>query len=75
MNTKVFQGKVADEVKICSKCNCYQYGKKIFLNLRKKRAIVDTMKKLLNYNTEITNAADIHSSLKKNYLIIFLRKI
>lgn len=30
MNTKPFQGKVADEVKICSKCNCYQYGKKYF---------------------------------------------
>ena len=39
----------------------YQYGEqstKFFLSLEKKRAIGGTAKKLLNYNTETSNATE-----------------
>ena len=39
----------------------YQYGEqstKFFLSLEKKRAIGGTVKKLLNYNTETSNATE-----------------
>lgn len=39
----------------------YQYGEqstKFFLGLEKKRAIGGTVKKLLNYNTETSNATE-----------------
>ena len=43
-----------------------------FLNLEVKKAIIGgTTKKLLNHNTEITNAADINSSLKNFFENLF----
>ena len=80
MNTKKefnkLHDKTADGVKIYSKCNWYQHGEKptsFFLNLEKKRAIGGTIK-LLNRDTEITNAADINSSLR-NFFENFATKI
>ena len=73
-----FYEKSADGVKICIKCNWYQYGEKstkFFFNLEKKWVIGSTMKKLLNHQPpEITNAADIKLSLKNLFENLFKKK-
>ena len=57
-----FYGKIDDGVKIRSKCKWYQFEEKstkFFLNYE-KNATRGTIKKLLNYNSEVINPEDIN---------------
>ena len=70
---KIYE-RIAEGVKIRSKCSWYQYGEKstkFFYGLERKNAISGTIKMLLNNGKEITNPSDVNLTLKRFYENLF----
>ena len=70
--------KIAEGVKIRSKCSWYQYGEKsskFFYGLEKKNAICGTIKMLINDQKEITSPSEINLTLKSFYENLFKKNI
>ena len=62
--------KIAENVKIRSKCYCYQYGEKstkLLYGLEKKNATCGIIKTLINDGKEITMPNKINLTLKRFY--------
>ena len=70
--------KIAEGVKIRSKCSWYQYGEKstkFFYTLEKKDTICGTIKTVINYGKEITMLNEINLILKSCYENLFQKDI
>ena len=69
--------KIAEGIKVRSKCNWYEFGEKfskIFLNLEKKNAIQGTIRKLLVDNKDVTSSAKINEELHCYYKSLYPKK-
>ena len=69
---------IATGVKIRSKCDWYQYGKKstnYFLNLERQKAVNGTVKKIIKNDTEITDQLKIQHELRMFYEQLFKKTI
>ena len=70
--------KIAEDVKIPSKCSSYQYGEKSpknFYQLEKKKSNCGTIKTLINDGKEITIPNEINLTLKRFYENLFQKDI
>ena len=70
--------KIAEDVKIRSKCSWYQYGEKstkFFYGLEKKNAMSGTIKMIINDEKEITIPNEINLSLKSFYQNLLKKNI
>ena len=69
--------KIAEGIKVRSKCNWYEFGEKsskFFLNLEKKNAIQGTIRKLLVDNKDVTSSAKINEELHCFYKSLYAKK-
>ena len=68
----------ANEIKIRSKCNWYEFGKKslkFFLNLEKQHALQNQVRTLLHGQNEITNKNQVNHQLHHFYKTLFTEKL
>ena len=71
--TQKYDKKAAGE-KIRSKCEWYQHGEKpakFFLNLEKQKAIIKTVRHLIDNDKDITDLTEINTCLSKIYKNLF----
>ena len=69
--------KIAEGIKVRSKCNWYEFvekSSKFFLNLEKKNAIQGTICKLLVDNNDVTSSAKINEELHCFYKSLYSKK-
>ena len=69
--------KIAEGIKVRSKCNWYEFvekSSKFFLNLEKKNAIQGTICKLLVDNNDVTSSAKINEELHCFYKSLYAKK-
>ena len=75
---KKIYDKIAEGVKVRSKCSWYQYGEKFtnfFYGQKKKYTICGTIKTLINDGKEITMSNEINLTLKSFYENFFQKDI
>ena len=68
----------AEDAKIRSKCEWYQYGEKpakFFLNLEQQKAINTTVRHLINDNKDITDLEEINACICKFYKNLFKKNV